>query len=261
MQSRTRTAERFYHTTPAPGRRPAARSGSPSPCKLGETKASMDAKVSLRQPPSEINACTNAFVSPGLSRCNLSETKVSMDAKISLRPARSKTMASMHALVSLGLFLRKPSEPNASMNTNISLRTTLSKTMASVHANVSPGLFHRKRSETNASMDAIISLRTAPSETKACMHTFVSLRSRPHSRPQDETPAFIDVLDRFGLSAQRSGPVWMNRYSDEVGSVALNRFRRNRSRIEAHRRLYRSPSHASIHRLVHCIGQDGSTTR
>lgn len=184
----------------------------------------MDAKVSLRRPPSEINACTYAFVSPGLSRRNLSETKVSKDAKISLRPARSKTMAS-------------------------------------VHANVSPGLFHRKRNETNASLDAIISLRTAPSETKACMHTFVSLRSRPHSRPQDETPAFMDVPDRFGLGAQRSAPVWMNRHSDEVGSVALNRFRRNRSRIEAHRRLYRSPSHASIHRLVRCIGQDGSTTR
>lgn len=130
------------HTTPAPGRHPAARSDSLSPCKLGETKASMDAKVSLRQPPSEINACAHAFVSLGLSRCNLSETKVSKGAKISLRPARSKTMAPMHALVSLGLFLRKPSEPNASM-------------------------------------DAMISLSTAPSETKACMHTFVSLRSHP----------------------------------------------------------------------------------
>lgn len=179
MQSRTRAAERFYHTTPAPGRRPAARSDSPSPCNLGETKASTDAKVSLRQPPSEINACTHAFVSPGLSRCNLSETKVSKDAKISLRPARSKTMASMDA--------------------NISLEPALNKTLASMHANVSPGLFHRKRSETNASMDAMISLSTAPSETKACMHTFVSLRSRPHSRPQDEATAFIDVLDRFGL--------------------------------------------------------------
>ena len=224
MQSRTRAAERFYHTTPAPGRRPAARSDSPSPCNLGETKASTDAKVSLRQPPSEINACTHAFVSPGLSRCNLSETKVSKDAKISLRPARSKTMAS-------------------------------------VQANVSPGLFHRKRSETNASMDAMISLSTAPSETKACMHAFVSLRSHPHSRPQDETPAFMDVPDRFGLGTQRIGPIRMNRYSDGVGSVGLNRFRRNRSRIEAHRRLNRSPSHASTHRLVRRIGQDGSTTR
>ena len=241
MQSRTRTAERFYLTTPSPDRRPAARSDSPSPCNLGETKASMDVKVSLRRPPSEINACTHAFVSPGLSRCNLSETKVSKDAKISLRPARSKTMASMHALVSLGLFLRKPSETNTSMDANISLEPALGKTMASMHANVSPGLFHRKRSETNASMDAMISLRTAPSETKAFMHTFVSLRSHPHSRPQDETPAFMDVPDRFGLGAQRSGPVWMNRYSDEVGSVALNRFRRNRSRIEAHRRLNISP--------------------
>lgn len=237
------------------------RSGSPSPCKLGETKASTDAKVSLRQPPSEINACTNAFVSPGLSRCNLSETKVSKDAKISLRPARSKTMASVHALVSLGLFLRKPSEPNACMNTNISLRTALSKTLASMHANVSPGLFHRKRSETNASMDAMISLSTAPSETKAFMHTFVSLRSHPHSLPQDEASAFMDAPDKYGPGAQRSGPVWMNRHSDEVGSVALNRFRRNRSRIEAHRRLNRSPSHASTHRLVRRIGQDGSTTR
>lgn len=48
-----------------------ARSGSPSPCKLGETKASMDAKVSLRRPPSEINACANAFVSPSLFSSNL----------------------------------------------------------------------------------------------------------------------------------------------------------------------------------------------
>ena len=118
-----------------------------------------------------------------------------------------------------------------------------------------------KLGETMASMDAMISLSTAPSETKACVHTFVSLRSHPHSRPQDETPAFMDVPDRFGLGAQRSGPVWMNRYSDEVGSVALNRFRRTRSRIEAHRRLNRSPSHVRTHRLVRRIGQDGSTTR
>lgn len=115
--------------------------------------------------------------------------------------------------------------------------------------------------ETKAYMDAMISLRTAPSETKACVHTFVSLRSHPHSRPQDETPAFMDVPDRFGLGTQRIGPIRMNRYSDGVGSVGLNRFRRNRSRIEAHRRLNRSPSHASTHRLVRRIGQDGSTTR
>ena len=185
MQSRTRV--HLPHDSRA-GKTPCrARSGSPSPCKLGETKASMDAKVSL--------------------------------------------------------------EP------------ALSKTMASMHANVSPGLFHRKRSETNASMDAIISLGTALSETKVCMHTFVSLRSHPHSRPQDEATAFIDVLDRFGLGTQRIGPIRMNRYSDGVGSVGLNRFRRNRSRIEAHRRLNRSPSHASTHRLVRRIGQDGSTTR
>ena len=155
----------------------------------------------------------------------------------------------------------EPSETITSMDANISLEPALSKTLASMHANVSPGLFHRKRSETIASMDAMISLSTSPSETKVCMHTFVSLRSRPHSRPQDETPAFMDVPDRFGLGAQRSGPVWMNRYSDEVGSVALNRFRRNRSRIEAHRRLNRSPSHVRTHRLVRRIGQDGSTTR
>ena len=155
----------------------------------------------------------------------------------------------------------EPSETSTSMDANISLEPALSKTMASMHANVSPGLFHRKRSETNASMDAIISLSTAPSETKVCMHTFVSLRSHPHSRPQDEATAFIDVLDRFGLGTQRIGPIRMNRYSDGVGSVGLNRFRRNRSRIEAHRRLNRSPSHASTHRLVRRIGQDGSTTR
>lgn len=87
--------------------------------------------------------------------------------------------------------------------------------------------------ETLASMDANNSLRTAPSETRACMHTFVSLRSHPHSRPQNGTSAFMDVPDRFGLGGHGIGPVWMNRYSDEVGSVTLNRFRRNRSRIEA----------------------------
>ena len=63
MQSRTRAAERFYHTTPAPGRRPAARSDSPSPCNLGETKASMDAMISLRTAPSETKACMHTFVS------------------------------------------------------------------------------------------------------------------------------------------------------------------------------------------------------
>ena len=109
----------------------------------------------------------------------------------------------------------------------------LGETLASMHAIVSSDLFHRKRSETNASMDAIISLRTVPSETRACMHTFVSLRSHPHSRPQNGTSAFMDVPDRFGLGGHGIGPVWMNRYSDEVGSVTLNRFRRNRSRIEA----------------------------
>ena len=118
-----------------------------------------------------------------------------------------------------------------------------------------------KLGEAKASMDAMISLSTSPSETKAFMHTFVSLHSHPHSRPQDETPAFMDAPDKYGLGAQRSGLIWMNRHSDEVGSVALNRFRRNRSRIEAHRRLNRSPSHVSTHRLVRRIGQDGSTTR
>ena len=109
----------------------------------------------------------------------------------------------------------------------------LGETLASMDANVSPGLFHRKRSETNASMDAMISLGTAPSETRACRHTFVSLRSHPHSRPQNGTSAFMDVPDRFGVGGHGIGPAWMNRYSDEVGSVTLNRFRRNRSRIEA----------------------------
>lgn len=155
----------------------------------------------------------------------------------------------------------EPSETNTSMDAMISFGITPSETLASMHANVSPGLFHRKRSETMASMDAMISLRTAPSETKACMHTFVSLRSHPHSRPQDEASVFMDAPDKYGLGAQRSGLIWMNRHSDEVGSVALNRFRRNRSRIEAHRRLNRSPSHVSTHRLVRRIGQDGSTTR
>ncbi len=124
-------------------------------------------------------------------------------------------------------------ETLASMDANNSLRTAPSKTLASMHAIVSPGLFHRKQSETIASTDANNSLRTAPSETRACMHTFVSLRSHPHSRPQNGTSAFMDVPDRFGLGGHGIGPVWMNRYSDEVGSVTLNRFRRNRSRIEA----------------------------
>lgn len=115
--------------------------------------------------------------------------------------------------------------------------------------------------ETNASMDAMISLGTAPSETRVYMHTFVALRSHPHCRPQNGTSAFMDVPDRFGLGGHGIGPAWMNRYSDEVGSVTLNRFRRDRSRIEAHHRLNRSPSHTSTHRLVRRIRQDSSTTR
>ena len=151
--------------------------------------------------------------------------------------------------------------------------TTPSEINACTHAFVSPSLFHLKPresspgharcgpSETITSMDVMISLRTAPSETRACMHTFVSLRSRPHSRPQNGTSAFMDVPDRFGLGGHGIGPAWMNRYSDEVGSVTLNRFRRDRSRIEAHHRLNRSPSHTSTHRLVRRIRQDSSTTR